>query len=177
MYPDKNGRFGPYGGKFVPETLMVALAELEAIYNDCRKDPRFWQELRYSLREYSGRPTPLFKAERLGVRLGGLELYLKRVDLNHTGAHKITNTLGQILLAGRRGKRRIVAETGAGQHGAATATVDALAGPNCVVDMGEEYIQRQPLTVFRMKVLGGEVRSVKAGSRTLKHATTEAIRE
>lgn len=177
MQPDEWGRFGPFGGKFVPETLMEALAELEAVYRECRQDVEFQRELQYYLQKYSGRPTPLYKAARLSAELGGPQVYLKREDLNHTGAHKINNTLGQILLAGRMGKRRIVAETGAGQHGVASATVAALFGLKCVVYMGEEDIRRQSLNVFRMKLLGAEVRAVKSGSRTLKDATNEAIRD
>jgi tryptophan synthase beta chain len=177
MQPDERGRFGPFGGKFVPETLMEALAELEAVYRECQRDAEFWRELQYYLEKYSGRPTPLYKAARFSARLGGPQVYLKREDLNHTGAHKINNTLGQILLARRMGKQRIVAETGAGQHGVASATVAALFGLECVVYMGEEDVRRQSLNVFRMKLLGAEVRTVKSGSRTLKDATNEAIRD
>ncbi|HEY8343711.1 MAG TPA: tryptophan synthase subunit beta, partial [Bacillota bacterium] len=164
-------------GKFVPETLMEALAELDRVYQECRQDMKFQRELEYYLKKYSGRPTPLYKAARLSAELGGPQVYLKREDLNHTGAHKINNALGQILLARRMGKRRIVAETGAGQHGVASATVAALFGLKCVVYMGEEDIRRQSLNVFRMKLLGAEVRAVTSGSRTLKDATNEAIRD
>lgn len=177
MQPDEWGRFGPFGGKFVPETLMEALAELDRVYQECRQDMKFQRELEYYLQKYSGRPTPLYKAARLSAELGGPQIYLKREDLNHTGAHKINNALGQILLARRMGKRRIVAETGAGQHGVASATVAALFGLKCVVYMGEEDIRRQSLNVFRMKLLGAEVRAVTSGSRTLKDATNEAIRD
>lgn len=177
MQPDEWGRFGPFGGKFVPETLMEALAELDRVYQECRQDMKFQRELEYYLKKYSGRPTPLYKAARLSAELGGPQVYLKREDLNHTGAHKINNALGQILLARRMGKRRIVAETGAGQHGVASATVAALFGLKCVVYMGEEDIRRQSLNVFRMKLLGAEVRAVTSGSRTLKDATNEAIRD
>jgi len=173
---DRQGYFGPYGGGFVPETLMHALSELETAYFSCRRDPGFSKEFQDYLREYAGRPTPLYRAQRLSDRLG-VEMYLKREDLNHTGAHKINNTLGQILLACRMGKKRIVAETGAGQHGVATATVAAMFGLKCVVYMGEEDIRRQLLNVFRMKLLGAEVRPVASGSRTLKDATNEAIRD
>lgn len=171
------GYFGAYGGRFVPEVLIPAIDELTAAYEEAKQDPAFIQELHRELREYSGRPTPLYKAERLTQQIGGADIYLKREDLNHTGAHKINNAIGQILLAKRMGKRRIIAETGAGQHGVATATVCAKYGLECVVYMGEEDIRRQALNVFRMKLLGAEVRSVSSGSRTLKDATNEAIRD
>lgn len=169
--------FGEYGGRYVPETLMAALDELEAAYRKCAADPEFQAELDYLYRYYAGRPTPLYYAERFSRELGKGKVYFKREDLNHTGAHKINNALGQILLAMRMGKRRIIAETGAGQHGVATATVAAKFGLECVVYMGEVDIARQALNVFRMKLLGAEVRPVTSGSRTLKDATNEAIRD
>ncbi len=172
-----HGRFGPYGGRYVPETLIGALDELEAAYEQARSDPAFKTELDGLLSEYVGRPTPLYRAERLESAVGHPAIYLKREDLNHTGAHKINNTLGQALLARRMGKRRIIAETGAGQHGVATATVCALFGMECVVYMGEEDVERQALNVYRMKLLGAEVRPVGSGTRTLKDATNEAIRD
>jgi tryptophan synthase beta chain len=175
--PDNAGRFGVYGGKFVPETLMSALAELEEAYLAARDDPEFQRELDYYLREYVGRPTPLYFAERLTQSLGGAKIYLKREDLCHTGAHKINNTIGQALLTRRMGKTRIIAETGAGQHGVATATVAAMFGMECVVYMGEEDIERQSLNVFRMRLLGTEVRPVASGSKTLKDAINEAMRD
>ncbi|MCL4534759.1 MAG: tryptophan synthase subunit beta [Bacteroidetes bacterium] len=175
--PDQRGHFGPYGGKFVPETLMPALAELEAAYTDAQGDAAFQRELGALLADYAGRPTALYYASRLSERMGGAQIYLKREDLAHTGAHKINNALGQGLLAARMGKRRIIAETGAGQHGVATATVCAKLGLDCVVYMGEEDIRRQSLNVFRMKLLGAEVRPVTSGSRTLKDAINEAIRD
>lgn len=175
--PDDAGRFGPFGGRFVPETLMAALAELEEAYAAARSDPSFQAELAFYLRDYSGRPTPLYHARRLGERLGFSKLYLKREDLNHTGAHKINNALGQVLLARRMGKHRIIAETGAGQHGVAVATVAAAFGLECHVYMGEEDMARQALNVFRMRLLGAEVVPVRSGSRTLKDATNEAIRD
>jgi tryptophan synthase beta chain len=171
------GRFGPFGGRFVPETLIAALDELEAEYASAAADPAFWAELGELWRSYVGRPTPLYRAERLGEASGGVRVYLKREDLNHTGAHKINNTLGQVLLARRMGKRRVIAETGAGQHGVATATVCALFGLDCVVYMGEEDVRRQALNVYRMNLLGAEVRPVASGTRTLKDATNEAIRD
>jgi tryptophan synthase beta chain len=171
------GRFGPYGGRYVPETLMAALQELEAAYAEARKDKSFKEELLRLLHEYAGRPTPLFHAARLTQHLGGAKIYLKREDLLHTGAHKINNCIGQALLARRMGKHRIIAETGAGQHGVATATVCALFGMECVVYMGAEDMRRQELNVFRMKLLGAEVRSVDSGSRTLKDAINEAMRD
>ena len=175
--PVETGRFGIFGGRYVPETLITALDELAAVYDEARRDPGFWSELDALLRDYVGRPTPLYRAERLGAAVGGTRVYLKREDLNHTGAHKINNTLGQILLARRMGKRRIIAETGAGQHGVATATVCALFGLECVVYMGAEDAERQALNVFRMELLGAEVRKVESGTRTLKDATNEAIRD
>jgi tryptophan synthase beta chain len=171
------GRYGPYGGRFVPEVLMAPLEELERTYLEARQDPAFHQELESLLRDYAGRPTPLYYARRLTETLGGARIYIKREDLLHTGAHKINNCLGQILLARRMGKTRIVAETGAGQHGVATATVCALFGMRCVVYMGEEDMRRQRLNVFRMRLLGAEVRSVDTGSRTLKDAVSEAMRD
>lgn len=175
--PDDNGHFGVFGGKFVPETLMPALAELETAYEEAMNDPSFRQELDYYLKQYVGRPSNLYFAEGLTRHLGGARVYLKREDLNHTGAHKINNTIGQALLARRMGKKRIIAETGAGQHGVATATAAALFGLECVVFMGEEDIKRQELNVFRMKLLGARVESVSSGSRTLKDAMNEAIRD
>ena len=175
--PDARGRFGRFGGQFVPETLMSALEELEEAYRSAREDDGFTAELDALARDYVGRPTPLYYAENLTRKLGGARIYLKREDLAHTGAHKINNALGQSLLARRMGKRRIIAETGAGQHGVASATVCAKLGQECVVYMGEEDIGRQALNVFRMKQLGAEVRSVRSGSRTLKDAINEAIRD
>lgn len=176
VLPDENGRFGPFGGRFVPETLMNALLELEEAYRSHVKDPKFQQELIKLLTQYSGRPTSLYYAERLTARLGGAKIYLKREDLNHTGAHKINNTLGQALLAKRMGKTKLIAETGAGQHGVATATVAALLGMECKVFMGEEDMKRQSLNVFRMKLLGAEVVPVLSGTRTLKDAGNETLR-
>ncbi|HEY8204690.1 MAG TPA: tryptophan synthase subunit beta [Pyrinomonadaceae bacterium] len=175
--PDPLGHWGPYGGRFVPETLMAPLEELTAAYESARADETFHSELDRLLRDYAGRPTPLFFASRLTEHCGGARIYLKREDLLHTGAHKINNTLGQILLARRMKKRRIIAETGAGQHGVATATVCALFGLQCVVYMGAEDMKRQALNVFRMQLLGAEVREVDAGSRTLKDAINEALRD
>jgi tryptophan synthase beta chain len=175
--PDSLGHWGRYGGRFVPETLMAPLEELIAAYQAARADEAFQDELDSLLRDYAGRPTPLLLAERLTEHADGARIYLKREDLLHTGAHKINNTLGQILLARRMRKRRIIAETGAGQHGVATATVCALFGLECVVYMGAEDMQRQALNVFRMELLGAEVREVDAGSRTLKDAINEALRD
>jgi tryptophan synthase beta chain len=175
--PDERGYFGSFGGRFVPETLMYALEELEEEYQKVKEDPSFWKEFEYYLREFAGRPTPLYFAKNLTEYAGGAKIYIKREDLLHTGAHKINNTLGQALLAKRMGKNRIIAETGAGQHGVATATACALLGLECVVYMGEEDAQRQRLNVFRMKLLGAEVRIVKSGSRTLKDAINEALRD
>jgi len=174
--PDQNGRFGEFGGRFVPETLMNALLELEAAYHQYTQDPTFIEELNYLLKQYSGRQTPLYYAERLTSHLGGAKVYLKREDLNHTGAHKINNTIAQALLAKRMGKTKVIAETGAGQHGVATATVAALLGLECKVFMGEEDTKRQQLNVFRMKLLGSEVIPVTSGSKTLKDAGNEALR-
>ena len=171
------GRFGPYGGRYVPETLMAALEELEREYEKARRDKKFQAEFLHLLKNYAGRPTPLFFARRLTSQLGGPKIYLKREDLLHTGAHKINNCLGQALLAQRMGKHRIIAETGAGQHGVATATVCALFGLQCVVYMGVEDMRRQELNVFRMRLLGAEVRGVESGSRTLKDAINEAMRD
>ncbi|HEV8138300.1 MAG TPA: tryptophan synthase subunit beta, partial [Pyrinomonadaceae bacterium] len=175
--PDLLGHWGPYGGRFVPETLMAPLEELAAAYELARADESFENQLDQLLRDYAGRPTPLFFARRLTEHCGGARIYLKREDLLHTGAHKINNTLGQILLARRMRKQRIIAETGAGQHGVATATVCALFGLQCVVYMGAEDMRRQELNVFRMQLLGAEVREVDAGSRTLKDAINEALRD
>ena len=175
--PDERGYFGEYGGRFVPETLVAPLDELTTNYFTYRDDPDFQAELADLLKNYSGRPTALYFAKRLSEELGGPRIYLKREDLNHTGAHKINNCVGQILLARRMGKRRIIAETGAGQHGVATATVCALFGLECVVYMGTEDMRRQELNVFRMRLLGAEVRPVDSGSRTLKDAINEALRD
>ncbi len=169
--------FNPFGGQYIPETLQATIDELEAAYAQFRNDPDFHKDLHYWLTQYSGRPTPLYEAGQLSKKLGGAKIYLKREDLNHTGAHKINNTLGQILLARRMGKRRIIAETGAGQHGVATATVCALFGLECIVYMGEEDTKRQALNVFRMELLGAQVVPVTSGTCTLKDATSEAIRD
>lgn len=174
--PDKRGRYGAFGGRFVPELLMPALLELEESYEEAMNDPHFIKELNEYLNQYVGRETPLYHAKNLSKRLEGPEIYLKREDLNHTGAHKINNTIGQALLAVRMGKKKIVAETGAGQHGVATATVCALLGLECVVFMGEVDIKRQKLNVFRMELLGAKVKSVSQGSGTLKDAVNEALR-
>ena len=175
--PDAQGHFGPYGGRFVPETLMYPLQQLEAEYFRAQQDPEFQRELSYYLREFCGRPTPLYLAERLTRELGGAKIYLKREDLLHTGAHKINNAIGQALLARRMGKTRVIAETGAGQHGVASATVAAMFGLKCVVYMGAVDCERQALNVYRMKMLGAEVVSVKAGQQTLKEAINEAMRD
>jgi tryptophan synthase beta chain len=175
--PDARGRFGPYGGRYVPETLMHPLQQLEEEYHRAQHDPDFQAELNYYLRQFCGRPTPLYFAERLTRELGGPKIYLKREDLLHTGAHKINNALGQVLLARRMGKTRVIAETGAGQHGVATATVAAMFGLKCVVYMGEVDCERQALNVFRMKMLGAEVAPVAAGQKTLKEAVNEAMRD
>ncbi len=175
--PDALGHWGPYGGRFVPETLMAPLEELTAAYFAARAEADFQQEYEALLRDYSGRPTPLFHARRLSDYARGASIYLKREDLSHTGSHKINNALGQVLVARRMGKRRVIAETGAGQHGVATATVCALFGLDCVIYMGAEDMRRQALNVFRMELLGAEVRSVNAGSRTLKDAINEALRD
>jgi tryptophan synthase beta chain len=177
LYPDETGHWGPYGGRYVPETLIAPLDELAEGYRAARADDGFQIELDGLLRDYSGRPTPLFHAARLSDSAKGARIFLKREDLSHTGSHKINNALGQILLARRMNKRRIIAETGAGQHGVATATVCALFGLECVVYMGKEDMRRQELNVFRMKLLGAEVREVDAGSRTLKDAINEALRD
>lgn len=174
--PDQRGRYGNFGGQFVPELLMPALMELEEAYEEASKDPAFIDELNHFLKQYVGRETPLYHAQQLTKTLGGAQIYLKREDLNHTGAHKINNTIGQALLTKRMRKKKVVAETGAGQHGVATATVCALLDLDCVVFMGAEDIQRQELNVFRMELLGAEVRSVPQGSGTLKDATNEALR-
>ncbi|MCC2684648.1 MAG: tryptophan synthase subunit beta, partial [Paenibacillaceae bacterium] len=174
--PDQYGRFGEFGGRFVPETLMNALNELEDAYRKYSKDPDFIAEVNYLLKQYSGRPTPLYYAERLTEKLGGAKIYLKREDLNHTGAHKINNAIGQAVLAKRMGKRKVIAETGAGQHGVATATVAALLGMECKVFMGEEDTKRQQLNVFRMNLLGTEVVPVLSGTKTLKDACNETLR-
>jgi tryptophan synthase beta chain len=175
--PDERGHFGPYGGRYVPETLMAPLEELERAYAEARKDPVFQAELADLMANYAGRPTPLYEAKRLSAELGGARIFIKREDLLHTGAHKINNCLGQVLLARRMGKRRIIAETGAGQHGVATATVCALFGLECIVYMGEEDMRRQKLNVFRMRLLGARVVAVRTGSRTLKDAISEAMRD
>ena len=175
--PDAQGHFGPYGGRYVPETLMHPLQELEAEYFRAQHDPEFQRELSYYLKEFCGRPTPLYFAERLTRELGGAKIYLKREDLLHTGAHKINNAIGQALIAKRMGKTRVIAETGAGQHGVATATVAAMFGLKCVIYMGAVDCKRQELNVYRMKMLGAEVVSVKAGQQTLKEAVNEAMRD
>ena len=175
--PDAHGRFGPYGGKFVAETLMFALAELEDLYNELKDDPDFLREFDLDLAHYVGRPSPLYEASRWSDMIGGGRIYLKREDLNHTGAHKVNNTIGQALLARHMGKPRVIAETGAGQHGVATATVAARLGLECHVFMGEEDVRRQALNVYRMKLLGAEVVPVTSGSRTLKDAMNEALRD
>ena len=177
VLPDRRGYFGDFGGKFVPETLMYALGELEQEYKKANHDEKFIRQLDYYLKEYAGRPTPLYLAQNLSRYLGISKIYLKREDLLHTGAHKINNTLGQVLLALRMKKTRIIAETGAGQHGVATATVAALFGLKCDIYMGEEDIERQRLNVFRMKLLGSRVIPVKSGSKTLKDAINEALRD
>ena len=175
--PDGRGRFGIYGGRYVPETLIPALEELESSYREAMEDRRFRDELDHYLQSYVGRPSRLTRARNLSREAGGARIYLKREDLNHTGAHKINNTVGQALLAKRMGKKRVIAETGAGQHGVATATAAALFGLDCIVYMGEEDVRRQELNVFRMELLGAEVRPVASGTRTLKDATNEAIRD
>jgi len=175
--PDAGGHWGRYGGRYVPETLMAPLEELTEAFDAARDDASFQGEFETLLRDYSGRPTPLFHAARLTEHAGGARVYLKREDLSHTGSHKINNALGQVLLARRMGKGRVIAETGAGQHGVASATVCALFGLRCVVYMGTEDVRRQRLNVFRMKLLGAEVREVDSGSRTLKDAINEALRD
>lgn len=174
--PDERGYFGKYGGRFVSETLMTAILELEEVYNKYKDDEEFKKEFRYYLEKYVGRETPLYFAENFTKHFGGAKIYLKREDLNHTGAHKINNTIGQALLTLRMGKKKIIAETGAGQHGVATATVAALFGLECKIFMGEEDVERQKLNVFRMQLLGAEVVSVTSGSKTLKDATNEALK-
>jgi tryptophan synthase beta chain len=176
-YPDSTGHFGPYGGIYVAETLMDALEELRAAYERYRNDPEFIAEFEHDLRYYVGRPSPIYHAKRWSDQLGGAQIYLKREDLNHTGAHKVNNTIGQALLAKRMGKKRVIAETGAGQHGVATATVAARLGMECVVYMGAEDVQRQSPNVFRMKLLGATVVPVHSGSKTLKDALNEAMRD
>ena len=177
MLPDDRGYFGDYGGRFVPETLVPALDELAAAYNELKTDAAFWSEFESLSRDYSGRPTPLYLAQRLTEHCGGAQIFLKREDLAHTGAHKINNALGQGLLARRMGKQRVIAETGAGQHGVATAAVCTMLGLKCIIYMGEEDMRRQSLNVFRMRLMGAEVRAVSGGSRTLKDAINEAIRD
>ena len=177
LLPDSRGRFGAFGGRYVPETLIPALDELSRAYAQARRDPKFKAELDYYLREYVGRPTSLYYAERLTKKLGGAKIYLKREDLCHTGAHKINNAIGQMLLTLRMGKKRVIAETGAGQHGVAVATAAALFGLQCDVYMGTEDMERQALNVFRMRLLGTTVKPVNAGSRTLKDAISEAMRD
>jgi len=176
MLPDKKGYFGKFGGRFIPEVLIPALKELEEAYFSIRGKESFKKELSFYLKNYAGRPTPLYFAKNFSQSLGNLKIYLKREDLLHTGAHKLNNTLGQVLLAKKMGKKRVIAETGAGQHGVATATACALMRIECVVYMGEEDIKRQSLNVLRMKALGAEVKSVKNGSQTLKDAVNEALR-
>ena len=175
-YPDERGHFGEYGGRYVAETLMPALLELEAAYRAAQQDSGFREEFDYYLKHYVGRPSPLYFAQRLTEELGGAKIYLKREDLNHTGAHKVNNTVGQILLARRMGKKKVIAETGAGQHGVATATVAALFGMSCEIFMGKEDIRRQALNVFRMKLLGAKVHEVTSGTATLKDAMNDALR-
>jgi len=176
QYPDERGHFGQYGGRYVAETLMPALLELEQAYNEVKDDPGFKEEFQYYLKNYVGRPSPLYFARRLTEELGGAKIYLKREDLNHTGAHKVNNTVGQILLARRMGKKKVIAETGAGQHGVATATVAALFGMECEIFMGREDIRRQALNVFRMKLLGAKVHECTSGTATLKDAMNDALR-
>lgn len=176
-WPDAQGRYGPFGGQYVPETLMAAVRQLDRAYNEAKGDPGFWKELNGYLGDFVGRPSPLYFARRLTERVGGARVYLKREDLNHTGAHKINNTLGQAILARRMGKGRVIAETGAGQHGVATATAAAVFGMECVVYMGAEDIRRQRLNVYRMELLGARVVSVNSGQRTLKDAINEAMRD
>jgi len=177
VLPDSRGYFGTYGGRFVPETLVPALDELTSAYKEAKADSSFWAEFDSLSRDYSGRPTPLYFAERLSNHCGGVQIFLKREDLAHTGAHKINNALGQGILARRMGKQRIIAETGAGQHGVAAAAICALLGLDCIIYMGEEDVHRQSLNVFRMKLMGAEVRPVSGGSQTLKDAINEAIRD
>ncbi|MFP7169755.1 tryptophan synthase subunit beta [Terribacillus sp. FSL K6-0262] len=176
IYPTETGLYGSFGGRFVPETLMPAILELEQAFQKAKTDPAFQEEMRYYLKQYIGRETPLYYAERLSASLGGPKIYLKREDLNHTGAHKINNTIGQALLTQRMGKKKVVAETGAGQHGVATATVSALLGLECIIFMGKEDVRRQALNVYRMELLGAQVVSVDQGNGTLKDAVNEAMR-
>ncbi|MCM3225428.1 tryptophan synthase subunit beta [Terribacillus saccharophilus] len=176
IYPTETGHYGNFGGRFVPETLMPAILELEKAFKEAKEDPAFQEEMRYYLKQYVGRETPLYYAERLSAYLGGPKIYLKREDLNHTGAHKINNTIGQALLTQRMGKKKVVAETGAGQHGVATATVSALLGLECIIFMGKEDVRRQALNVYRMELLGAQVVSVDQGNGTLKDAVNEAMR-
>lgn len=177
LFPDARGYFGRFGGRFVAETLMQAVLDLEKSYQNAKNDPQFWQLFQKELRDYVGRPSPLYFAERLTKKAGGAEIWLKREDLNHTGAHKINNTIGQAILAKRSGKPRVIAETGAGQHGVATATVAARMGLDCVVYMGAEDVKRQAPNVYRMKLLGAQVVAVESGSKTLKDAMNEALRD
>src|SRR5947209_3457593 len=177
LVPDQQGRFGAYGGRYVPETLMFALRQLSEEYDRARADAAFGEQLGYYLRQYVGRPSPLYFAERLTAQAGGARIFLKREDLNHTGAHKINNCIGQALLTRRMGKPRVIAETGAGQHGVATATAAALFGLPCQVYMGEEDVRRQKLNVFKMKAMGTKVVPVTTGSRTLRDAVNEALRD
>ena len=176
-FPDSRGHFGPYGGIFVGETLMEAIEELRAVYARYRNDPDFMAEFEHELKHYVGRPSPIYHARRWSEHLGGAQILLKREDLNHTGAHKVNNTIGQAMLARRMGKKRVIAETGAGQHGVATATVAARYGMECVVYMGAEDVRRQAPNVFRMKLLGATVVPVESGSKTLKDAMNEAMRD
>ncbi|MDE1979167.1 MAG: tryptophan synthase subunit beta, partial [Betaproteobacteria bacterium] len=176
-YPDASGHFGPYGGSFIAETLSHALEELQAAYDHYKNDPQFLAEYRYELKHFVGRPSPVYHAARLSDKLGGARIYLKREDLNHTGAHKINNTIGQAMLARRMGKPRVIAETGAGQHGVATATIAARYGMECVVYMGSEDVKRQSPNVYRMNLLGARVVPVESGSKTLKDALNEALRD
>ena len=177
QYPDAHGHFGVHGGRFVSETLMAALEELEALYTKVKADPAFWEEYHNDLVNYVGRPTPLYHAKRLSDEIGGAQIYFKREDLNHTGAHKVNNTIGQALLAKMSGKKRIIAETGAGQHGVATATIAARLGLECIVYMGADDVERQKMNVYRMRLLGATVVPVTSGSRTLKDAMNEAMRD
>lgn len=177
QYPDPAGHFGVHGGRFVSETLMAAIEQLEELYTKVKADPEFWREFHQDLVNYVGRPTPLYHAKRLTQEVGGAQIYLKREDLNHTGAHKVNNTIGQALLAKMSGKKRIIAETGAGQHGVATATIAARLGLECIVYMGADDVERQKMNVYRMRLLGATVVPVTSGSRTLKDAMNEAMRD
>ena len=176
-YPDADGHFGVHGGRFVSETLMKALEELEVLYHQAKANPEFWAQFMADLTDYVGRPTPLYHARRLSDEIGGAQIYFKREDLNHTGAHKVNNTIGQALLAKMSGKKRIIAETGAGQHGVATATIAARLGLECIVYMGADDVERQKMNVYRMRLLGATVVPVTSGSRTLKDAMNEAMRD